>query len=141
MELNGKVRRLAILTYPRPTTVNRMIQDAGGLSGDRGLSSADGGMILENDLSLTVLQKENGEVLLQSGPISVKALWILGRPIPLKQATADDLSRLPGVGPTLAGRIIEYRETHGGISSLEQLKEIKGIKNKPFEKIKGYFIL
>jgi competence protein ComEA len=141
VELNGKVKKSAILTYPRSTTVNRVIQDAGGLIGDRGFSSTDGSMVLENDLSLTVLQKETGEVFLQSGPISGKALWVLGRPIPLKRATADDLSRLPGVGPALAGRIIEYRETHGGFSSLEQLKEIKGIKEKTFEKIKGFFIL
>jgi competence protein ComEA len=141
VELCGKVKRPGLLTYSQPPTVKQVIRDAGGLLSDRGLSSTGETTVLKNDLSLTVLQNDNGEVLLQPGPLSGKALWILGQPIPLNRATDEDLSRLPGVGSTLAVRIIEYREAHGGFSSLEQLKEIKGIKEKTFEKIKGHFVL
>ncbi len=141
IELNGKIKRPGLLSYSQPPTVQQVIQDAGGLIQGRELAAAAATMVLMNDLSLTVLQKENGEVCLQQSPLSGKALWILGRPIPLNRATAEDLGGLPGVSPTLAGRIIEYREAHGGFSSLDELKEVKGIKEKTFEKIKGHFAL
>ncbi len=141
IELNGKVKRPGLLSYSRPPTVQQVIRDAGGLGMNQRLSSAEGAMPLENDLSLTVLEKDHGGILLRQSPLSGKALWILGRPIPLNRATAEDLGRLPGVGPTLARRIVEYREIHEAFLSLEELKEVKGIKEKTFDKIKGYFTL
>ena len=51
---------------------------------------------------------------------------------------ADELTlmRLPGVGQALAKRIIEYRNRLGSFSSIDELKDIKGIKSGLFEKIK-----
>lgn len=141
IEINGQVKRPGLLSYSQPPRVQRVIQDAGGLMQNRRLAATAATVVLESDLSLTVLQKDNGEVFLQQSPLSGKALWILGRPIPLNRATAEDLGGLPGVGPALAGRIIEYRQAHGGFSSLDELKEVKGIKGKTFEKIKGHFAL
>jgi competence protein ComEA len=141
IELKGNVKRPGLLSYSHPPTVQQVIQDAGGLKQSRGLAVTASNLILENDLSLAIFQKDDGDVFLQQGPLSGKALWILGRPIPLNRATAEDLGGLPGVGPTLAGRIIEYREARGGFSSLDELKEVKGIKEKTFEKIKGHFTL
>lgn len=141
IDLNGYVKRPGLLRYSQPPTVQQVIGDAGGLIANKRLSSTERTLLLENDVSLTVLEKDHGEILLQQNSLSGKALWILGRSIPLNQATAEDLGRLPGVGPTLAGRIVEYREVHGEFLSLEELKEVKGIKEKTFDKIKGYFTL
>lgn len=46
------------------------------------------------------------------------------------------VENLSGVGPTLADRIIEYRETNGGFYSKEELMNVKGIGEKMFEKLK-----
>jgi competence protein ComEA len=53
-----------------------------------------------------------------------------GGPIDLNAATADQLDTLPGVGPTLAGRILEWREQHGRFSSVDELLEVSGIGPK-----------
>ncbi len=98
IELKGKVKRPGLLSYSQPPTVQQVIQDAGGLRQNRGLAATAATMVIESDLSLTVLQKDNGEVFLQQSPLSGKALWILGRPIPLNRATAEDLGVLPEVG-------------------------------------------
>jgi competence protein ComEA len=42
-------------------------------------------------------------------------------------ATADELDRLPGIGPVLARRIVEYREQHGLFRRLDDLLEVKGV--------------
>lgn len=53
-----------------------------------------------------------------------------GAKISLGAATAEQLEELDGIGPTLAGRIIEYRDAKGGLSSLDQLAEVDGIGEK-----------
>jgi competence protein ComEA len=50
----------------------------------------------------------------------------------LATATADQLEELDGIGPTLAERILEYREAHGGFRSIGELREVEGIGEKRF---------
>jgi competence protein ComEA len=55
-----------------------------------------------------------------------------GVKLSLAAATVDQLEELDGIGPTLAGRIIEYRDAHGGFRSVDQLREVDGIGEKRF---------
>ena len=57
-------------------------------------------------------------------------------PVNINTASREELMRLNGIGETLASRIIEYREQHGGFDSVEELMEVKGIGEKRFEKIR-----
>lgn len=50
-----------------------------------------------------------------------------GGPVSLSSATATDLEALDGVGPALAARIVAWRDSHGGFSSVDQLDEVPGI--------------
>ena len=52
--------------------------------------------------------------------------------------TADErtLDNLPGIGPAMAKRIIEYRETEGAFQSIEDIKKIRGIGEAKFAKLK-----
>ena len=56
----------------------------------------------------------------------------------LNTATKDDLVLLPGIGETTAEQILIYRDEHGEFSSVEQLRKIKGIGAKKFEKLRTY---
>lgn len=59
-----------------------------------------------------------------------------GNKIDLNQATTVELQLLPGVGPSLSQRIVEYREAHGEFHQIEDLMQIPGIGPKTFERIK-----
>ena len=48
-------------------------------------------------------------------------------PININTAVAEELEKLDGIGPVLAGRIVEYREENGPFASLEDLMLVKGI--------------
>jgi competence protein ComEA len=54
----------------------------------------------------------------------------------LNQATEEDFDALPGIGPRLAERILEYRKSAGAFHSLDELRAIKGIGKKTFERIR-----
>jgi competence protein ComEA len=55
--------------------------------------------------------------------------------ISLNNATLEQLESLPGVGPSLAARIIEHRKAIGSFSDLSQLRDVSGIGEKLYAKI------
>lgn len=57
--------------------------------------------------------------------------------ISLNKATTEELQSLPGIGERLAKRIVLYRETNGSFSSVEDLKEVPGMRSKLFYQIKN----
>ena len=59
----------------------------------------------------------------------------------INQADHSTLQTLPSIGPALADRIIEYRNINGPFTSLEQLKEVKGIGDKLVDKIKDLIVI
>jgi comEA protein len=56
--------------------------------------------------------------------------------IPVNNASAAELERLPGIGPALARRIIAYRETHGNFRALQDLGHVKGIGPKTLDRLR-----
>ena len=60
------------------------------------------------------------------------------RPVNINTATAAELDLLPGVGPVLALRILEYRRTHGPFRRVEDLDQVKGIGPAKLAKMKDH---
>jgi competence ComEA-like helix-hairpin-helix protein len=56
----------------------------------------------------------------------------------LNRATEAELMTLPGIGPALAERIVRYREENGPFADASQIKEISGIGEKRYERIKQW---
>ena len=61
--------------------------------------------------------------------------------IDLNVATLEQLQTLPRIGPVIAQRIIEYRETHGPFSSADDLTKVRGIGDKTLEKIRHLVVI
>ncbi|HJT21367.1 MAG TPA: ComEA family DNA-binding protein [Nitrospira sp.] len=55
----------------------------------------------------------------------------------LNRATEQDFVALPGIGPVLAGRIVEYRKELGRFQQVEDLRDVKGIGKKKFDRIRN----
>lgn len=78
-----------------------------------------------------VVLYDNQEVLVDdaSGKISIN------------KATYEELITLPGIGPKTAERIIEYRNTYGPFWTLEDIKNVKGIGDKKYARLKEYITI
>ena len=69
--------------------------------------------------------KKNSIVLLEEIKVQIS----------VNNVDVSELEDLPGIGPSLANRIVEYRNTYGKFQNLESLKNVKGIGDKLFQKI------
>lgn len=58
-------------------------------------------------------------------------------PLDMNTASAEELTELPGIGESLAARIIAYRETHGSFTCLEDLLNVSGIGEKKLAALEG----
>ncbi len=58
----------------------------------------------------------------------------------INSASAEDLERLPGIGPALAGAIISYREAHGPFATVEELLLVKGIGPATLERVRDLIV-
>jgi len=60
--------------------------------------------------------------------------------IDINSATAEELESLPSIGPAMAERIIEYRNTYGRFYDIQEIKEVRGIGEKTYQKIRDLIV-
>ncbi|MCX6137996.1 MAG: helix-hairpin-helix domain-containing protein [Ignavibacteriales bacterium] len=65
-----------------------------------------------------------------AAPSSIKQ-----QPVNINAAGVEELDGLPGIGPSMARQIVEYRNEHGPFKSLQDLRNIKGLGPKKLEKL------
>jgi competence protein ComEA len=123
----GAVRRPGLYRLPQGARVAAAVRRAGGPSAGADLNLINLAARLEDGQQIVVPAAARS-----GGPAVAGA----DAPISLGSATAEQLDELDGIGPTLAERIVEYRQDKGGFGSLDQLAEVEGIGEKRLEALK-----
>jgi competence protein ComEA len=124
------VHRLGSYTLPLGSRIDDAVRAAGGPTADADLERINLAQILRDGQHIHVPRV--GEVLPTPTPYGLSA----GGRIDINLADAALLETLPGIGPTIAQRIIEYREMNGPFETAEQIQDVKGIGPTIFERIK-----
>jgi competence protein ComEA len=127
----GAVRRPGVYRLPAGSRVAAAVKRAGGPSrrGDPGAVNL--AAPLEDGQQLVVPARGRAQPVGGGGAEGGPAA-----PISLSSATVEQLDTLDGIGPKLAGRIVEYRDEHGGFRSIDQLRDVEGIGEKRFEALR-----
>jgi competence protein ComEA len=132
VQVIGQVRHPGLVSVPAGSRVADAVQAAGGLS--RGGST--GGLNLARPVV-------DGEQIVVSpdattAPTTASGVAPDSVVVDLNAATVSDLDALPGVGPVMAGRILDWRTAHGRFSTVDQLREVSGIGARTFERLKPH---
>ncbi len=151
VDVAGAVRRPGLYRVPAGSRVAAALERAGGLSPRAERTAVNLAAPLRDGQQVVVPRRGAPGMpgAVASGPAGGSASGATGGgaaggavsgPISLSQATEAQLETLDGIGPALAGRIIQYREQHGGFRSIDELKEVSGIGDKRFEAIRGSLV-
>jgi competence protein ComEA len=138
----GKVKRPGVVTLPGGSRVIDAINAAGGVRPGAGTGTLnlarkvlDGEQIPVGVRTPSGASPPNGTPGAAAGAPSPAGS--AGDPLDLNTASVDQLDQLPGVGPVLAQRIVDYRSQHGAFRSVEQLQEVSGIGAQRFADLKS----
>jgi competence protein ComEA len=125
----GAVRRPGVYRLPARSRVVDAVRRAGGARGRADLSALNLAAKLEDGRQVLVPLRAPAGAVAPSGAAGPAAV-APAAPVDLNTATPEQLDQLDGIGPGMAGRILDYRKEHGGFGSVEELGEVPGIGEK-----------
>lgn len=147
VHVKGAVQRPSVYTLPFGSRVGDAVQKAQPRP-DADLNALNLAAFLEDGQEIFVPSKNRSPRLTLTLPPTSLSLSTSPRIkrrtksepkiVSLNAATEADLDQLPGIGPKLAKRIIEYRRQFGGFKSVEDLLKVPGIGEKKLEQIRPY---
>jgi len=136
----GAVHQPGVYSVPPGALVLQAIEAAGGASEIAALDGINLAARLQDGEQVYVPRQASGG----AGSISPAATPSPGTPtapVNLNTATASELDRLPGIGPSLAQAILEYREAHGAFTAVEDLLLVPGIGPAKLEAIRNLILV
>ncbi len=130
VDVVGQVRRPGVVELPAGSRVHEAVAAAGGAVRGADLAQVNLARVLGDGEQLVV--PKAGQTLPPGGPVgpaasSASGTATAGSVVDLNTATAGELDSLPGVGPVLAQRILDWRDANGRFSSVDELSEVSGI--------------
>lgn len=140
IHMTGCVKNPGIIELKEGERIDDAIQLAGGLTEEADLTNVNLAYKVEDgqkiyipsihDIEEKEIIQENQEEIFgkenETGKVNINT------------AKQTELETLPGIGPTIALRIIEYRKENGEFTDIEELKEIEGIGEAKWEQIKDF---
>jgi len=139
VDVEGEVRRPGLTHVSAGSRVDAAVRQAGGLTRRADPAGVNLAAPVQDGQQVVVPRRGAAPVAAAPGgdPSGGPPGAAPSAPISLSTATVEQLDTLDGIGPTLAQRIVEYREAHGGFRSIDELKQVDGIGEKRFESLKA----
>lgn len=130
VHITGRVKEPGVFRLPSGARLQDAVEAAGGLYPDADTAQINLSLKLQDEDKFHI--PATGETV--SDPGTASGLITDGL-IDINHATQSELEELPGIGPALAGRIIEYRESTP-FAKIEDIQNVRGIGDKLFEGMK-----
>ena len=152
VHITGEVNKAGVVILPKGARIVDAIEAAGGTTKEADLEQINLAYVLEDGQKIYIpnqkdkeansekvyITSESGNNVIVKDTITSKGE---NKKVNINQATQSELETLPGIGPSIASRIIEYRQQNGKFNTIEDLKNVKGIGDAKFENVKKYIVV
>ncbi len=143
VHITGEVKKEGLIYLQQGSRIADAIKEAGGETKEADLSQINLAYILEDGQKIYIPNKKEkiSEYVTKNSGYNVieKEEDKKGEEnkVNINTATQEELDGLPGIGPSIAQRIIEYRNENGKFNKIEDLQNVKGIGDAKYNDIKN----
>lgn len=155
VHITGAVQKTGILVLPKGARIADAIDVANGAKPEADLDEVNLAYVLQDGQKIYIPSKSDkketntegkahitsdagNNVIIENENSENKELT---KKVNINTATQSELENLPGIGPSIASKIIEYREKNGKFKKIEDLQNIKGIGDAKLGNIKEYIVV
>lgn len=135
VEIKGEVMNPDVYTLNEGSIVKDLIEMAGGLTRDADISNINRAKEIKNHELIIIRNINDVDIEEEVNYSEINEESDDGK-ISINDSDISKLKEIPGIGEVKANAIITYREKNNGFKSIDELKNVEGIGEKTFEKIK-----
>ena len=147
IHITGSVKNPGIVKLKEGSRIEDAIESAGGLTENADITKVNLAYVVEDGTKIKIpsaseedigdediIDSKSGDnIIIEENTLSSNNST---QTININKATEKEFETLPGIGPSLASKIIEYRNQNGKFESIEDIKNVNGIGDNKYEKIK-----
>ena len=139
VHIDGQIKNRGVVELEEGSRLVDAIEKSGGLTEEADTSNINLADILQDGEKVYIYSKQEVEELKSIGKLNeeIDNTTKKDNKININTATQAELEEITGIGPSLAKKIIEYRESNGKFKDIEELKNVSGIGDKKFESMKS----
>jgi competence protein ComEA len=144
VHITGQVVNPGIVKVNEGSRIIDAIEAAGGATAEADFSKINLAYVIEDGIKIYVpsindneeeyITENSGDNVIVNNSSKSSEKLIVN----INTASSDELQKLPGIGEAIATRIVNYRKENGKFGTIEDIKNVSGIGNSKFEKIKEY---
>lgn len=149
VHITGGVKIPGIVRLKEGSRMEDAIEAAGGLTEDADITCVNLAYVLEDGIKIriprlsdeedsnSIFNEGSGGNIIEENDESTSTNQT-SKNININKATESELQTLPGIGASLASRIIDYREQNGKFTTIEEIKNVNGIGESKYDQIKEF---
>ena len=145
VHITGEVKKQGVVKTKEGSRIEDIIEAAGGLTENADITDVNLAYTVEDGVKIRIpsnndetdakenyISEDAGEKIIISDEETSSKASVVN----INNATQEQLEELPGIGPSIASRIVEYRTKNGKFKTVEDIKNVTGIGDSKYEKIK-----
>ena len=146
VHVTGEVKNPGVVKVKEGSRIEDIIEAAGGLTENADITNVNLAYIVEDGMKIRIpssneendsedyITEDSGKGVILSEESNNSSSSIVN----INTANEAELEQLPGIGPSISSKIVEYRNKNGKFKNIEDIKNVTGIGDSKFEKIKEY---
>ena len=151
VHVTGSVKSPGVVKLKEGSRIEDAIEAAGGLTENADISKVNLAFVVEDGTKIRIpssldedigdgdaVDSGSGENIVVEENTTTSSSGKSGQVVNINKASESELETLPGIGASLAGRIVEYRNQNGRFDSVEDIKNVSGIGESKFNSIREF---